>query len=382
MVASRAVRLVLVTQDFPPARGGIQTWSLEIARHAAARCEAFAVIAPRAAGTAEIDAALGFRVLRTGSPNTLIAACAPLLRRLVNEGFEHSLHANWSTAPAALALRGAGGLKSVAIMLAGRELLLKPWQALPPAQAGYDLVRRATLARADRLLPISEFTAGLARELGAPGERMRITPCGTDPERFTPRDATALRERLALGGRPVLLSITRLVKRKGLDSVLAALPQVREAVPEVAYVVVGDGPDGERLRARANELGVADRVHFVGAKPDDELPLWYALADVFVLPSRSEPPDVEGFGIVFLEAAAAERPVVAARAGGVPDAVADGVNGLLVAPDDTRELANALVALLRDPERRAVFGRRGRERVIRDFTWAKVAERALAAIAT
>ena len=372
------MRLALVTQDFPPARGGIQTWALEIARRLAPRCEDFVVVAPLASGANDAD--FDFRVIRTGTPDTLIAAALPALGRLASEGFEHTLHAQWSTAPAALGLRAMGRFSSVTIMLHGRELLLKPWRTVAPAQGGYDLVRRGTLARADRLLANSEFTAGLARELGARSDRLRVTHCGTDPARFAPRDAGPLRSRLGLGSRPVLLSITRLVRRKGLDSVLAALGSVREAYPDVVYVVAGDGPDGERLRARAAELGVSDCVRFAGAVSDEELPLWYALGDVFVLPARSEPPDVEGFGIVFLEAAAAERPVVAARAGGVPDAVADGVSGVLVAPDDPRALSGALVALLGDPARRAELGRRGRERVLASFSWDHVAERTWSAL--
>ena len=149
----------------------------------------------------------------------------------------------------------------------------------------------------------------------------------------------------------------------------------------MAYVVAGEGPDRERLEALALRLGVADAVRFVGAIPNEELALWYSLGEVFVMPSRSEPPDVEGFGIVFLEAAACERPVVAARAGGVPDAVADGISGLLVEPNDEEGLARALIELLSDPARRADLGRRARERVLAEFTWDRVAERTLEALA-
>jgi phosphatidylinositol alpha-1,6-mannosyltransferase len=209
---------------------------------------------------------------------------------------------------------------------------------------------------------------------------VRITRFGTDPERFRPLDAAPLRARLELGARPVLLTIARLVPRKGIDSVLAVLARVRASVPDVAYVVAGEGPDRERLEQLARREGVMDIVRFAGAIANDELPSWYSLGDVFVMPSRSDPPDVEGFGIVFLEAAACERPVVAARAGGVPDAVADGVSGMLVEPGDAEGLARALVELLRDSARRADLGRRARERVLSEFTWDRVAERTFEAL--
>lgn len=375
----RAVRLVLVTQDFPPRRGGIQTWALEIAKRLAERCEDFAVIAPSAPESAAEDHALGFRVLRSGSSNSLIAAATPALTRLSwRDGFTHSLHAQWSTAPAALALRAAGKLKHVTIAAHGRELLLAPWQRAGVAQRGYDAVRTRSLASADRILGGSRFTAGLVRDLGVPEELVRVTHYGTDPVRFQATDASELRARHGLGGHPVLLTIARLVPRKAIDLVLRAFGEVRARVPNAVYVIAGDGPDLERLRGLAAEFG--DAVRFVGPVSDAELPAWYSLGDVFVMPSRSEPPDIEGFGIVFLEASACERPVVAARAGGVPDAVADGVCGLLIAPDDHRELAARLVELLADPARRAELGRRGRERVLAEFTWERVADRTLAAI--
>ena len=376
-----SVRLVLVTQDFPPLRGGIQTYAFEIAKRLAGRCEAFAVIAPEAPGADTVDPGLGFRVFRRGTFDTLITACAPALAKLVvGEGFDHALHAQWSTVPASLALRGLGRLRTVAVAAHGRELLLEPWRALGFAQRSYDGVRRLALCRADRILAGSDYTAGLVRELGVDPRRITVTRYGTDPSRFRPRDATALRERLELGRRPVLLTIARLVERKGIQSVLDALPAVRQAVPDVAYVVVGDGPERARLEARARALGVADAVRFVGPVGDDELPVWYSLGDVFVMPSRSEAPDVEGFGIVYLEAGACERPVVALRSGGVPDAVADGVSGLLVEPGDIDGLGAKLAELLRDPARAAELGRRGRARVLDELNWDRVTERTLAAL--
>ncbi|HWP07063.1 MAG TPA: glycosyltransferase family 4 protein [Polyangiaceae bacterium] len=375
------MRLVLVTQDFPPHRGGIQTYAFELAKRLAVRCEAFAVIAPAEGDTAATDRGLGFRVLRHGTFDMMVAACAPALAKLVlGEGFDHALHAQWTTLPASLALRGLRRLKNVTVAAHGRELLLEPWRASKLAQGSYDAVRRQSLTRADRVLAGSAYTAGLVERLGVARERITVTRYGTDPSRFTPRNATALRARLGLSGRPVLVTIARLVERKGIDSVLEALPAVRRAVPDVAYVVVGEGPHRSELEAAARTAGVDGAVHFVGSVPDDELPLWYSLGDVFVMPSRSEAPDVEGFGIVYLEAGACERPVVALAAGGVPDAVADGISGFLVAPGDRAALAARLSELLLDPARAAELGRRGRERVLGELNWDSVTERTLAAL--
>ncbi len=377
------MRLVLVTQDFAPRRGGIQTWAVEVAKRLSVACEAFAVVAPDVPGGREADLELGLGVVRVGTPNTLVAASAPALARLViKRGYDRTLHAQWSTVPAALGLRAVGRIERVAVAAHGRELLLEPWTRVGVARRGYEGVRRTALGRADRVLAGSAFTAGLARDLGVSPERIRITHYGTDPNRFRPLDASELRVRLGLGTRPVLFTIARLVARKGIDTVLDAFARIREAVPDLVYVVAGDGPEAPALAAHAARLGIEESVRFVGAVSDDELPLYYSLGDVFVMPSRSEPPDVEGFGIVFLEAAACERPVVATRAGGIPDAVADGVTGVLVPPNAPEELAAALVALFSDPARRAELGRRGRERVLAEFTWDRVVDRTLAALDT
>jgi phosphatidylinositol alpha-1,6-mannosyltransferase len=375
------MRLVFVTQDFPPKRGGIQTWAAEISRRLAQRCERFCVIAPATDGGEEDDRARDFRVIRTGTPNTLVLRSAPALAQLLTrEGFNRTLHAQWSTAPLARVLRRLGKIERVTIAAHGRELLLEPWARVGVAQRGYDRVRRRELASADCVLVGGQYTADLVCALGASRDRVSVTRFGTDPERFRPLDAAPLRARLELGARPILLTIARLVPRKGIDTVLGVLARVREGVPDVVYVIAGEGPDRERLEELARRAGVADAVRFAGAIPNDELSLWHSLGDVFVMPSRSEPPDVEGFGIVFLEAAACERPVVALRAGGVPDAVADGVSGLLVEPNDETGLARALTDLLLDPARRADLGRRARERVLSDFTWDRVADRTFQAL--
>jgi phosphatidylinositol alpha-1,6-mannosyltransferase len=320
-------------------------------------------------------------VIRTGTPNTLITAAAPVLARLTSEDrFDHTLHAQWSTAPAALLLRKGGRLAHVTIAAHGRELLLAPWHKFGPLQSGYDLVRKRALVSADRILAGSAFTKGLARDLGVRDERIRVIGYGTDPARFRPVDVTALKDRLGVGSRPLLVTVSRLVPRKGIDTVLRALARIEARVPDVLYLVAGEGPDRRRLELLSEREGVAPFVRFVGPVADDELSAWFSLGDVFVMPSRSDGADVEGFGIVFLEASAAGTPVVASFAGGIPDAVADGVSGLLVPPDDPERLAERVAELLTDPARAVDLGQRGRERVLAEFTWQAVGERTLAAM--
>jgi phosphatidylinositol alpha-1,6-mannosyltransferase len=153
-----------------------------------------------------------------------------------------------------------------------------------------------------------------------------------------------------------------------------AVARLAADLPGLRYAIVGTGEEEPRLRALAAEAGVADRVAFAGKVPEEELPAWYAASDVFVLPNRREGEDIEGFGIVFLEAQATERPVVAGASGGAPEAIADGSTGFLVGGTDAEELAGVLRRLADSPELRARLGRAGRERVRSGFTWERAAK--------
>jgi phosphatidylinositol alpha-1,6-mannosyltransferase len=208
-----------------------------------------------------------------------------------------------------------------------------------------------------------------------PAGRIQVIHNGTDPARFYPTDASVLRHDLGLSDRKVLLTISRLVPRKGIDTVLRSLPQIAQSVPNVYYLIGGDGPDRARLEALVEQLGVAHRVRFLGKIPYDDLVRYYNMADVFVMPSRENMPFVEGFGIVFLEANACGKPVVGARSGGIPDAVLNGKTGLLVEPDDEVELAQALIRLLTDEYLAAQLGQQGQQRVVQEANWDRVAER-------
>jgi phosphatidyl-myo-inositol dimannoside synthase len=154
---------------------------------------------------------------------------------------------------------------------------------------------------------------------------------------------------------------------------LRALGRVRTRVPGARYVIVGDGPHRASLEADVQTLGLADVVHFAGASRSEDLPRWYAAADVFVMPNRPDGVDFEGFGMVFLEAAAAGKPSIGGCSGGVPEAVNDGVTGQLVDGTDVLEIEKAMVALAESRELRARYGSSGRDRVLREFTWERAA---------
>jgi phosphatidylinositol alpha-1,6-mannosyltransferase len=260
----------------------------------------------------------------------------------------------------------------------GNELLRaaeSPWEKTSSALMG------ATCVVAN-----SRYTAKLVRDLGYPGDRIRIVHPGCDVTQFRPvppdREARARFLRGHIAAR-VLLTVGNLVERKGHDIVIRALALMSPSFRDVIYLVAGDGPFRGELEQLARSLGVADRVFFLGRVPTSDLPLLYSLANVFIMVARerSEHCDVEGFGIVFIEAAACGLPAIAGRSGGMEDAVLDGKTGVVVDPNDAAKVARAIETLLGNPELTHRLGDAARKRALHDFTWARYGE-AVASILT
>lgn len=224
--------------------------------------------------------------------------------------------------------------------------------------------RRQYLNHADAVVAVSEFTrAALIDKMGVPPERIALIVNGVDAERFHPGPKDpALLARYGLDGKRVLLTVGRLVERKGIDTTLRALPSILARVPDARYLIVGTGEYRPRLEALVTELGLADAVVFAGRVPQEELVAHYRLCDLFVMPNRElDNHDTEGFGLVFLEANACGRAVVSGIAGGVVEAVRDGETGLTVDGNDVGAVAGAISGLLLDDARREAMGARGVE---------------------
>jgi phosphatidylinositol alpha-1,6-mannosyltransferase len=185
----------------------------------------------------------------------------------------------------------------------------------------------------------------------------------------------AVRDRLGLGDRPLVVCVSRLVRRKGQDTLIRAWPRVRAEVRDAVLLLVGDGPYAGRLRKLARQLGVSDSVLFTGAVPWPELPAHYDAADVFAMPCRTRRAglDVEGLGIVYLEASATGLPVIGGDSGGAPDAILQGESGYVA--DDVAATATRLIELLADPAKARSMGEKGLAWVDREWRWELAAAR-------
>jgi phosphatidylinositol alpha-1,6-mannosyltransferase len=364
---------LLVTNDFPPRAGGIQSYLAELAGRLPAG--EIVVYAPSWPGAAEFDAAASYPVHR--HPTSLMLPEPSVARRAAELARDYGCGTVWFGAAAPLALLGPGlrrtaGVDRVVASTHGHEV---GWSMLPGARQAL----RRIGTRSDVVTVVSRYTRRRFAAAFGPLAALEWLPPGIDSDRFRPdrgaRDE--LRARYGLGDRPVVSCVSRLVARKGQDVLIAALPRVRRRIPGAALLLVGDGPYGERLRRLAVEHGVAEHVVFTGPVRWDELPAHHAVGDVFALPCRTRGRglDVEGLGIVLLEAAAAGLPVLAGDSGGAPETVRGGETGQVVPGRDPAAVADALVELLADPDRAAAMGAAGRAWMRRDWQWESSAGR-------
>nr|WP_280513709.1 glycosyltransferase family 4 protein [Streptomyces purpureus] len=370
---------MIVTNDFPPRPGGIQAFLHNMAlRLDPERIVVYASTWKRdregVRATAEFDAEQPFTVVRDRT--TMLLPTPRVTRRAAALLREHDCTSVWFGAAAPLglmapALRRAGARRLVATTH-GHEA---GWAQLPAAR---QLLRRIGEGT-DTITYLGEYTrsriaAALTPE--AAGRMVQLPP-GVDEKTFHPASGGDLvRERLGLADRPVVVCVSRLVPRKGQDTLIRALPRILRHVPDAVLLIVGGGPYEADLRKLAAETGVAGSVRFTGAVPWDELPAHYGAGDVFAMPCRTRRGglDVEGLGIVYLEASATGLPVVAGDSGGAPDAVLDGETGWVVRGGVPEDAADRIVTLLQDPELRRRMGERGRGWVEEKWRWDQLAE--------
>ena len=362
-------RTLVVTNDFPPRQGGIQTFvAALLARRPAG---SVVVLASDHPGSAEYDAGLPYPVVRRRTsmllPTPATARAATGLLR------EHGCDSVFFGAAAPLGLlaphlRDAGARRLIGATH-GHET---GWVALPGARG---LLRRIA-SGLDVLTYISDYTRGrLEPALGGRTRLAQLSP-GVDVDHFTPAaDGAQVRERYGLGEAPVVVCVSRLVARKGQDVLVAAWPRVLARHPDARLLLVGGGPLEASLRRAVADGDLEKSVLLTGPVPSGDLPVHYAAGDAFAMPCRTRRGglDVEGLGMVFLEAAACGKPVVAGTSGGAPEAVRDGETGFVVDPRSPEAVATAITTLLDDPAKASAMGRAGRAWVEQRWSWEHIA---------
>lgn len=367
-------RTLVITNDYPPRPGGIQAFVHSLAIRQPE--DSVVVYAPSWPGAKEFDAALPYPVVR--HPTSLMLPVPSVLRRARRiarqEGCTTVLFG--AAAPLGLlapALRRDPGIERFVALTHGHE---SGWAQIPVARG---MLRRIGDG-VDVITYLGDYhrrRIATALRPGAAARMVRLAP-GVDETVFHPGAGGAeIRQRYGLQDRPVIVCVSRLVPRKGQDALIAALPDVRRRVPDAALLIVGGGPYRTTLERMVDDRGLRPHVRITGSVPWPELPAYYAAGDVFAMPCRTRRGglDVEGLGIVYLEASATGLPVVAGNSGGAPDAVRDGETGYVVDGRSVRDIAERLTDLLLDPDKAREMGKRGRQWIEEAWRWDLVAAR-------
>lgn len=369
MTAQRPI--LLVTNMVPPLIGGTPMVYDRIARHAGGRLHVLSAwrdpdLARPIDGWRESDATRPYpirriswlrppiveRLRRRIGLLDLLLIDLPVMAFVFVAVIFHALRSGART----IVIGELQGLGWLAILLS----LLTPWRVVmythgeEVVQTAYNRLARLrgpALRASDLVITVSRFTRDrLVRDFGVAPDRIRLVPPGVDLERFTPGRVSE----------PFVLSVGRLIERKGFDRLIDAFAMIAADFPDVRLRIAGDGPMAATLKREAGQLGVAGRIDFLGGVGDAELTDLYRRCILFAMPNRTlADGDTEGFGLIFLEANACGKPVIGGRAGGATDAIVDGETGLLVDGDDKAAIAEALRHLLGDPVARARLAQGG-----------------------
>jgi phosphatidylinositol alpha-1,6-mannosyltransferase len=371
---------LLVTNDFPPKHGGIQSYLWELWRRLPS--DNVTVLTTRYPGATAWDAAQPFRIVRTTSK--VLVPTPSLARHIDDRADEFGAEVVLLDPALPLGLVGPRLRHPYGLVLHGAEV------TVPGRLPGSHRMLARVLHGAAGVLAAGTYPARVAAGVAGRALPGLVVPPGVDVSRFRPpsgageRDAT--RRRLGLPtGAPLVLGVSRLVPRKGFDVLIDATARLGHgATPGpghngagVHLALAGAGRDRARLRRRAAGAGLGERFHLLGRVSDADLPALYGAADVFAMVCRERwgGLEAEGFGIVFLEAAACATPSVAGRSGGAEDAVVDGETGVVVAPRDTGAVTAALDALLSDAQLRRRLGKAARARAEAEFAYDALAAR-------
>lgn len=381
-------RVLIVAADFKPRLGGIAEYAYHMGCAFKRLGAEVLVIAPHTSGAESFDKVSELQIKRTypserdrtlgvGSLIMSVASLASLAASMFKacSYFAPDVVYLPSMYPFAAFAPSSGTKIKIATTFHGGEL---EWHCRISRIAP---IHRRILARSCRrsnlILANSDYTKKLLENLCIDTSKVLVTGCGVNWQRFNvPVDIQKTRTNLGVASRKVLLTLCRLDERKGLDTILRCMPNIRKRVPEVLYVIAGSGPMRPRIEMLVDELDLHNDVCLTGRISDEDVVNYMYACDVFAMPNRhTETGDVEGFGIVFLEANCCGKPVIAGRSGGAVEAVEHNRTGLLVDPYDDKAVEDAIVRLLTDTQLAAKLGLQGKKRVEEHFTWETVSGR-------
>ena len=383
-MAESIKKSLLLTLDFPPSHGGVAAFYYNICKNLPP--DKIVVLAPEQAGAKEFDQKQNFTIIRKKRLNLLPPNNAWGLRQIS----KITSRIKWLALIKDLGQTAKNHkieliqvgqvlpLGTVALAYQSRKEIPYIFYAhglditLPQKFRRKKALLKKIIAQARAIVANSHFTKDELVKLGASGEKIIVVhPCpNITTEQISEWKIEEITGDYGLKNKKILLTVGRLVERKGHDMVIKAMPEIIKKVPTAVYLIIGEGPAQKNLEKLVNQRSLRDYVKFLGGVPNKDLPAYYQLCDVFIMPSRQlANGDVEGFGIAYLEANLFGKPVIAGRSGGVAEAVINGQTGLLVDPSNVSEIAAAAIRLLTDPGLSERLGLQGLERVSTEFDW-------------
>lgn len=384
-----SLRILAVSYDYRPRLGGVSTFAYELLRALSARRDLnIRMVAPQMDGCDSFDKKLDIETIRIPLPTQAMKAMPSLGVEIGKQLLEWKPHAviNFLWMPDGASTYLAAPVRSwkkipYFLFAHGVEMIESDRNLRKKIRAWSSPFKRKVFKNASHIFCNSHFTSGLVeKNCGIPKDDLSVVYCGVDPVDYFPAPKSEdLIEKFGLEGKKVFLTLSRLLDYKGMDRAIAALRRVVSTHPDVVYLICGEGEDRSRLEALVRHYRVQKHVKFTGPVPWDRVNDYYNLCDAFVLLSREDwvGPNVEGFGIVFIEAAACGKPSIGGRSGGISDAVQDGVTGWLVDPTDDSKIAQAMLEVIEHPRECLKRGETAKQRAIHELTWSHMAARVI-----
>jgi len=362
-MVKKKMKVLIITTFYPPSKGGIQTYTYEITKNLQNMGNEVTIFAISSNGIKKIFSHPFLKVYKENKKTSLL--CIFKIHDAV-------LATSWF--PSGLLGVFLSHLYNVPLYISahGNEVFY------PEKSFILKKLMLFCFNKAKKIFAVSKYTKKLLISKGVSKNKIVVIPNGTDPERFHPDvDFSDILRKHGLQNKKIILSISRLVERKNFGAVIEIMPEILKEFSDAMYLIGGTGPMRKKWEELARKKGVKDKIMFLGYIPDEELPKYYAMCNVFVMPSieMKNEGEVEGFGIAFLEANASGKPVIGGRSGGIENAIVDGVTGILVNPEKQEELRDAILKLLKEPSIAESMGKKGRERIEKELNWYRIVEK-------
>lgn len=363
------MKILFITQDYAPKVGGIETYCTELAENLHSAGYSIDVICPSHKEAKTYTSSFNITRIPIHSSFLFLPLLFLMPFLLRGKGYTHIIYGQWQNALWHLLFPSLAKKYRTVTLVHGRELLTSVLNPFTPS-----LLKRV-FKRIDHAVPNSNAVQTLLQEKTHLSIANTVIHPGANIETFYPINVDHLKEKYSLQNKTILAHITRLVKRKNTITLLSILPDLLKENNTLHLVIGGTGPELENIKQRIIELNIQEHVTLLGFIPNESINEHFNLADMFILPSLISDTDIEGFGIVYVEANCCSIPVIGYRCGGVVDAVAHDSTGILCTPGDLNSLKEAILDLAKNPQKSREMGAAGRERALQYFTWKYNAER-------